>query len=594
MERTIDAAYFRRLSGPFPLVFVAAVALYFSLAMPTSARADEGDALLVLPTGPARNAQVLGLSDASGETQVVDLGEHRLLDAAIGAAPIRDLKILPDGRNLLTDVGGRGVLISNADGQAEFSLSGPGERLRISSASVSAYAAPGEVARLLITDSNRSQAFVIDPRNPDARLAWIQGFSLPGSRADFVEAIALPEQRAAVAVNWTTLGISAIDIYETQSGAPNTRLRRLAGATQPNQPSDSEIVPDIKNLRDVMGLPNGNLLVTTQFTLFEMSLEGVINWKVTLGQGASGLGGASDNQSTDAAGDAATTTLSGEFSSATLLPSGRIALATLQPGVWTAPHINHRVYWLSASALENSEIQVVARSEALDFAPAHIESRTGNGASGSFGFRPGLDVGDSGPLSDLEATRELSLSQPNYTIGELIRGFADLENTGSDPVALSRLTVLINAGACGAQTDTSIALYEGVALEIAPQETFLVRGNREVDAAFSPGRWCARLHAQNSLGDRVELGAPVGFDILEPGADSGSTIDIEDLEFWGAADAGNSPQDTSGPEVPQPDVNEGCGCASTPAGTSPTRLPGGAIALFVLGAMSWMRRQASA
>src|SRR5690554_1156699 len=338
MEKTIDAANFQRQFSPprlriIALILCAGALLFPTLRFPAQAQAD--DALLGLPTGPTRDAQVLGLVEANGVTSPVDLGEHRLLESAIGAAPMRDLKILPDGRNLISDVDGRGVLITDALGQAQFSLDAPGARLLISSASVSAYAAPGEIARLLITDSNRSQAFVMDPRNPGAPLSWIRGFALPGARADFVDAIALPGQRSALAINWSSLGVSGIDIYQTRSGSPMTPIRRIAGATHPNQPEETVLLAKVAQLRDIMGLPNRNLLVTTQTTLFEMDLEDDIKWKITLGQAGANM--------------------QGEFAAATLLPSGRIALATVQPGVWTAPHVNHRVYWLSPSALERSK-----------------------------------------------------------------------------------------------------------------------------------------------------------------------------------------------------------------------------------------------
>lgn len=577
METTIDAAYFRRLFLPTPLVFIAALIFTTPLLFPMDARAD--DDVLVLPTGPTRHAQILGLTEANSQPVSVDLGQYQLLNAAIGAAPIRDLKILPGGQSLLSDVDGRGVLIADSLGQAEFSLDAPGARLRITSASVSAYAAPGEVARLLITDSNRSQAFVIDPRDPDERISWVRGFSLPGARADFVDAIALPGQRSAIAINWTTLGVSAIDIYKTQSGNPQSEIRRLAGAVHPNQPEDMEIIPEIEHLRAIMGLANGNLLVTTQYALFEMDLEGKIKWKITLGQDAVDLNGDALN-------------LRGEFSDSTILPSGRIAVSTLQPGVWTSPHINHRVYWLSPSALENSEIEVIARSEALGFAPFRIEARDGHGASGSFGFRPGLGSENSGPLGDLKLSSELRLDQADYVDREIIRASADVQNTGASTVSLSSVIVLANSGACGAQTETSIPLVEVVAVEIPAGETFSVRSHRAVDAAFTPGRWCARMHAQNGLGERVELGTAVGFDIREPAGDSGSTVDIEDLDFWPGSPDGDDP-DTDPPPADFPTLDDaaGCGCASSQGAAKPNSLPAGAFAFLMVGALGWMRRR---
>lgn len=542
-----------------------------TLFMPAWAQAD--DTLLVLPTGPTRDAQILGLVEADGQPSPVVLGQHRLLENAIGAAPIRDLKILPDGQNLVSDVDGRGVLITDALGQAQFSLDAPGARLLISSASVSAYAAPGEVARLLITDSNRSQAFVMDPRNPGAPLSWIRGFALPGARAEFVDAIALPGQRSALAINWASLGVSAIDIYETRSGSPMTPIRRIAGATHPNQPEETVLIPQVAQLRDIMGLPNRNLLITTRTMLFEMDLQGDIKWQITLGQGGANM--------------------QGEFAAATLLPSGRIALATVQPGVWTAPHVNHRVYWLSPSALERSEVEVIAQSQPLTFAPRGLEARAGHGASGSFGFMPGLQADQSGPLSDLSLSRQLRLNKDDFVPGEMIHISADLENTGTEPVILSNINIMMSLGACGAQTELSLTLVDAVTVEILAGESFAVRGNRAVDDTVVPGRWCARLHVQDGRGERAELGAPVEFEVLEGSGDSGSTIDTEDLEFWPGPDDLEDPDDDPGERPPtgRPGGDdEGCGCAS-PGGGRPGHLPGGLLALGALAAVRWRRRR---
>ncbi|TDP76408.1 MYXO-CTERM domain-containing protein [Bradymonas sediminis] len=578
MERPIDAAYFQRLFLPKPLALITAVVLASPLLFATELRAD--DTVLVVPTGPTMNAQVFGLNEANGEPASVDFGHYPLLDSTMGQAPIRDLKVLPDGRNLLSDVAGRGVAITDALGASEFSLDAPGARLRITSASVSAYAAPGEIARLLITDSNRSQAFVVDPRNPSGRLNWARGFALPGSRASFVDAIVLPGQKAALGITWATLGVSAIDVFSTSSGSPQTVIRRLASTTHPNQPEEFVIIPELDQLRAFMGLANGNLLVTTQYSLFEMDLEGDIKWKITLGQGA-----------VDANGEAMT--LRGEFTDATLLPSGRIALTTAQPGVWTSPHVNHRVYWLSPSALANSEIEVIARSPALEFAPYRIEPRDGHGASGSFGFMPGLDATESGPLSDLTLSREFRLNQSEFVSGDNIFASADIGNPSAAPIALSSLIILANAGACGAQTETSIALVEAVAVEIAPGEVFALRGSRTVDAAFSPGRWCARIYAQNGQGERVELGSAIEFDILEPSGNSGSTIDVEDLDFWKGSENGENPDDETPTDFPSDDDDLGCGCASA-SGASPERLPAAALMLLGFGGLGWVRRRRAA
>lgn len=523
--------------------------------------------MLVLPTGPTNSASLLELERGGEGARVVEQGRRVLLGSTLGPAPIRDVEILPNNQALLADVGERGVALVDAQGELLFSLADAGSRPLISSASVSAYSAPGEVVRVLATDSNRSQAFVFNPSAPDS-LPWIKGFALPGSTASFVNGIVMPGQLAAIGVHWDTLRISGVDLYKMRAGSPQLLERRIASEEYANHPEDTVIVPELEGLRDLMGLPSGNLLITTRTSLFELTPEGEIRWRIEQDQpaesGGEGLGGAATQ---------------GEFVSATLLPSGDFALATHQAGQWTAPHVNHRVYWLSGAALEDSRLDIIARSDALDFAPARLRPASEQGGSGSFGFYPGLGDSQGEDLDDLELIRALTLNLDEFGVGEAIVASADIENKGDGVVSLSQLSVELNSGACSAQADMSVTLDTLFAVDIEPGEVFAFRVNGPVEENFLPGRWCARLFAQLPGAAPEQLGEAVSFDIRDPAEDNASQAEVEELDFWTDADAGSVGTDTDSSDDFEVEVATGCGCASSPRAPSPAGWLG--VLLFV-------------
>lgn len=547
------------------------LALVLCAAWLCAAPALANDTVLVVPNGPTRAAARLDVDRTDSPARVVSRGVQPLAVAGADPVPIRDLKLLPGGSALLADADGRGVVIVDAQGARTFSLDQPGARPRTMSASVSAFSAPGEVARILVTDNNRSQAYVVDPQR-DATALWARNFALTRSQADFVQAIVLPGQTAAIAMNWRDMRIAGIDIFKMQAGIPQTLLRRIATEPHPNQPESLVVVPEVIELRDVMGLGNGNLLVTTRTRLFEMDLEGNIHWQIEIDQPQQ---------------DGGDSPIHGEFRAATVLPSGDIALATVQPGVWTAPHPNHRVYWMSASALAASQVEIIAQSEALDAAPARLRAAGDPSGSGTFGYNPGLDAEGSGSVDDLELVRPLTLSRPSFARGERLIASADIKNAGAQAVMLARLTVALSSSACGAQTAQSRLLIDMVALQIAPDEVLKPRGNIEIDQTFSPGHWCARLHAHPAGGDAVELGAPVAFEILESDAGTGSRIDVQDLGFWPGDDAG-VPGTNRPPRQDDVEVEAGCACASNESSTPQLSW---VSLLIVAGALHAVRRR---
>ncbi|QDG53975.1 hypothetical protein FIV42_25500 [Persicimonas caeni] len=529
--------------------------------MASTAAAEDGVA--IIPNGGATEARVFDLDTSQADIRVRDRGRRQLVSDALGPVAIRDLKILPDDANLLSDVDGRGIAITETDGSFSYSFASATERPRVTSASVTAYAGLGAPTRVLVTDSNRSLAFVVDPQNDE--WVWQQSFAMPGARATFAQAIALPSQRAAFGINWTALGLSAVDVYTVQSGEPTTIIRRLASAQHPDPPPETVIVPELAELRDLMGLPNGNLLVTTRFGLSEITTEGDVVWKVDIGESAE---------------------LRGEFATARLVPSGRIAVATFEPGVWTSPHEHHRVHWLSASELESERIEVLASTDALEAAPARIEVADGHGGSGTFGYRPGLDAVGSGELSDLEMARDLAFNAAEYAHGDWMFASALLENTGTDTVTVSQASILATPGACGASTQAPRAIVEATALEIGAGETFELQDSLEIDDSFTLGRWCAKVVLQDVAGNTVELGTPGTFDVVEDTGGGSSTVIVRDLGHW-SADAADVGVDMGVGDAGQ-DPEPGCACSAS--GRS-VELSWVGLLLWGAGSLLWRRRR---
>lgn len=539
------------------------------LAVGAPAVAEDGVA--IVPNGGATHARVFDLDTSGAEVRVRDQGRRPLVGDGVGPVAIRDLKILPDNTNLLSDVDGRGVVISEPDGAFSYAFAAPQDRPRVSSASVTAYAGIGQPTRILATDSNRSLAFVVDPQNDE--WVWQQSFSMPGARATFSQAIALPSQRAAIGVSWLAMGLSAIDIYAVQSGEPTELVRRLASALHADPPEETEIVAELAALRDLMGLPNGNLLVTTRFLLSEITTEGDVVWSVDIGDSAE---------------------LKGEFASARLMPSGRIAVATYEPGIWTSPHEHHRVHWLSASELEAERIEVVATSSALEAAPARIEVADGHGGSGTFGYRPGIDSPGNGTIGDLALAGGPSFNTTEYAHSDWMFTSAVLENTGTETATIARASIVATPGACGAGNAASRTLIESTAVDIAAGESFEVRDSLEIDDSFAVGHWCAKVQVQNASGASVEFDATGTFDVVESTGGDSSTVIVRDLGH-SSTDAADAGFDASSPDV-RPGPESGCACSSLNHAGTPGSL--GAVSVSWLGLLLigaggalWRRRR---
>jgi hypothetical protein len=346
----------------------------------------------------------------------------------------------------------------------------------------------------------------------------------------------MPNGRVVAGIEYTSLGLSAMDVIEFTPGPTGTTLRRITNRQHANGPSTQIVVPGLHPIRDVLGLPSGNVLVATDERLYEIDLEGNVQWMTQI-VGRAGI--------------------QGELSSIALMPSGRVAVATLEAGEWTQPHPNHRVHWLSRTELENGEADLVASTASLRRAPSGLETRGGHGGSGTFGFRPGLDRQSSGELSDLSVARPLDFARDEYTLRDDVAGSVLVRNDGDEPLFISRIQVRAAAGECdSASDDPPVGLFDGQFVELAPGGLFDLRGSRAIQDHLSLGRWCAQTYATDGEGNTAEIGEPAYFEVVEQSADGGGSVVVRDVGFW-EADAFDGNSGSSNPIDPP-----GGGCCS--------------------------------
>ncbi|MGM0556779.1 MAG: hypothetical protein ACQEVA_10415 [Myxococcota bacterium] len=516
----------------------------------------QDDGVLVTFHGGTDRADAFDLIEDNGDVTVSEQGQLTLLGDEFGLEVISDFKLLPNGSNLLAGVGGRGVVITDSGAETEF-IFGPEDSMpRSSSASVMVYAAPGEPGRILLTDSNTSQLLVFEPE--DRQLVWQSGFSLSGSNGLFADAIAMPNSRVVAGIEYTSLGLSALDVIEFTPGPTGTTLRRITNREHANGPSSQVEVPGLHPLRDILGLPNGHILAATDERLYEIDLEGNVQWMTQI-IGRSGI--------------------QGDISSVALMPSGRIAVSTLEAGQWTRPHPNHRVHWLARGALASGEVDVVATSPSLRRAPSGLETKGGHGGSGTFGYRPGLDRQAEGQLADLSVARPLDFARSEYTLRDSVAGSILVRNDGDQPLYLSQIQVRAVAGECDATSeDSPVPLFDSRFVELAPGGLFDLRGTLEIEDQLTLGRWCAQTYATDGEGNSAEVGAPAYFEVVEESADGGRVV-VRDVGFWeaDAFDAGRGANDPVDPP------GGGC-CSHTVHDESPVDLAF-AFGLLAVGAV---------
>lgn len=526
------------------------------------------DGVLVVPHGGVRALPQMTIERVGDQWSVSDLRAVEIFPAPENEHVVKDARVLPGGRILLSGIDDTDIGVSDPV-TGEYTLLFRSENVfsSIESGVIAGYTPSGNLARVLYTDPSLSVAGIYD--RTLEREIWRASLFVPGARALLVQAILMPGARIVTATNWRSIGVSGIDRFELAAD-PNTPSQvRMATAAHEGAPEELIIVPAFETLRDVMALDGETLLVTTRYKLLAIKLDGTIEWEF------------------DTLDDP---DIQGEFASARVLPSGRIAAATFEPGVWTSPHPNHRVHWFSAPE-ESSPPVRIASSQGLSRAPVRVTSAESTGGTGTAGYEAELGQANDGSPEQLQISERFGVAPDATRVGDRLQGRIVYQNSGETGVVLARLAVVaIPGNSCIPAGVEPRTLWERTDLLIGPGGDYAFNGEVVIDATFERGPWCAfiemedtqgNLYTQLEVNDIWEVTGEDGMETFPklPGKDLSLVIgESPPMEPEPGMDMGGGPVY----EVPDPDDDRrGCGCRQQgrPAG-------GGDGSLLILGA--WM------
>lgn len=539
----------------------------------TGAMAQSQDAVLVLSHGGIEQLEVQDLQPSpQGDLQVVDLGRLRIFSAQDGPQTLEDLRVLPDGRLLVAGFSKRQVaLLDPLDPEQNLRLyNSPDSFSQLTSVAVITYGAFGSPTRFAFADSQLSLVSIYDTQ--DKAIVRRDGAFITGGRASFAQSILLPQGRMATATNWNALGVYAIDLIELtpQNGGPT--LTRFTNTTHIDQPAQTFVRQEIDQLRDLMGLDDQTLLVTTRFSVFAMTTSGEVLWRLST---------ADDPE------------LGGELASARVTPGGKLIVASFEPGAWTQPHPNHRVRWYSLPEAPAISPTPLASTGPLARAPRRIEPYFSTGGTGTLNYSAGLQDLATGDLSKLTVKAPLALSGQRLRPGEQLSASVTFVNEGINALGLSKLAVIaFEGGDCQDPQALLRVLLEINDVLIEPMSERALEGAIRYDDAspLRPGNWCTQAAAQDKDGQWATFGPELTIDVFEGDTTGPKPLPFEDLGLqtpsdMDLADMGAGDMDTPKPSK-QPD--EGCGCAQTsPQHHSATALLWG----LILGGLALRRRR---
>jgi len=507
------------------------------IAVPTAGLAQSSDAVAILPTAGTDSAVVYRLTGSAGKLSAERAGSRTLASEELAPASFTDFKVLDGGGNLLADGVDRGVLTTDESGAVDFQLADAGGRPGIASASVAGYDAQNRPDRLLFADEQQRRIEIYDQQFET--VVWGNEISEPAGAIEMVSAVALPGARVAVGMNWPTLQVTGIDLYDLESGDSTAPEVRFANREHPGAPTSLITDADLTDLRDVFGLGGDRLLVVTTDALFVVSLsEKSIEKRLTL----------SDHSD-----------FAGAFQSARKLPSGRVAVATVEPGVWTSSHPNHRVYWL-----DETLSTVAARTPALDAAPWRVEPAVGHAGSGTSGFAPDLSFLPAAAADDLELGGAPTVRPSPTQLQTATTVSTTVRNPTGRPLFLASAAIHAHPDGCEASNGWR-TLVERTRLALPGGSEKTMSGVFQLPDDAALGTWCAQLRVEDRESNRRRLEPTVSFEVRPAGDNAsdgtGRRVEPVDLGLRYAGDAGPAGGDDS--EIRRADGGGGCGCEST-------------------------------
>lgn len=540
-----------------------ALPLILLLIIPGTASAATDDAVYVLSYGGVDSLQLLDLDERGGAAVAVNLGAEPIRAAADGPTTITDFKPLPDGGLLLTDVGGVGVVWVDKDRATSRVLYRAPEAplFPLAAASVVSYDTSGMPRQLLLGDTTTSAAILYDV--PEQRTIWAQSAFLPTGRGFVSQVVSQPDGRLWIGLWWRGIALTGVDrLLRDPTNTLPAAILRVANRAHEGAPTALSILDTLDEVRDVQGLPDGGALIAGRRVIVRLDAEGAPAWQLDL---------------VDLPG------VAGELSSARLLPSGKLAIATREPGEWTAPNLNHRVHWLTEPDAAGAAT-VLATSGPLNAAPRRIEPVVGGG-TGTLGWAGPPAVEEPLELAALTLSPALSATPTALKPGQSLTLAAGLRNPGPGALPLDRASIkATRADDCAATTGlVSRTLSERRDVTLAPEQTLDIGGMLRIDEGWLPGSWCvfvevSRTNAQRRLPQTVKitvspLSPPVRVDQLD--------FVRYDLDM-DVPDLGMEPA----PPISVPGDDEGCGCM-IPAQHAAPQL---AWALLILPLLGYRRR----
>ncbi|MFB6263094.1 MAG: MYXO-CTERM sorting domain-containing protein [Bradymonadaceae bacterium] len=512
--------------------------------MPTTAHAEDPATILVAPVAPTRATQAFEF--VPGDSPSVRRKRDRpLMPSAIAPLAVAGLEVLPDGRFLLAGLAERGAAITRGGAGLDFELGGVGSGRGIGAVAAAGYGQKGDLVRIAMAENGEQRVSIYD-RRFDQRI-WSQRLVTPPTRARVTQLVALPDHRLAAAVQWPRSGAAGVDIFELDEGDERQPTVRFADRRYTNAPDDLIVDDRLSTVRDVFGLGAKTLLVTTPQRLLRLSLED---------ESISTIVDIDDLRASN-----------GEFVAARQFDSGRLVAATVEPGLWTRSHPNHRILWI-----DPAQARVLTRSPPLANAPWRVDRAAGHGGSGTAGFSPGLDYL---PTSNAEAARlqgAIEVRPTPLEPGKSGRTAAQVVNIGNYPLPLTSISIFARPGACEAKTDREVVLVERLNVSIRSRRGKWVRSSFQLAPDVPTGSWCALARVEAADGTKATLEQTTEFRVVPSNADAGpNPADAgggdagPGRDTDATADSGTPPTD---PNRPATDRSSGCACSSgegTPA-----------------------------
>ncbi len=505
------------------------------IALPPLAQAQADEGVYVLPAGGVSSLPTVIVRSPAGGPPRLERGTPRQLTLADGGlATYSDVVALPDGDLLLGDGSGRGGVLFDEQGDQRDAYFPDADLAAPSSLVVAGFATPDTPDLLLMGDDSVGRALIYDVI--DQSYTWHYTLTHNGVRGQIARAVALPQQRFAIAVNWPALSLSAVKIVAWESSA-QPELALYSEAVD----EDTPVLAGLYPVRDLAADLDGRMLVTSRDQIAIIDEAGQLLWELHMGDDPA---------------------LGGQFQSARWLDSGLIVAATRQPGLWIEPHTNHRLHLIDPSP--DVEVPLLDSSDNFEAAPLRIEPWSGTAPTGTRDFyADAYDFDGASPADlSLEDDRPSLVPRQIHLDETTFFGFA-LHNDTDGAITMRRADFLVAHGACD-DLELPEALHQpwwsdGSLTRIEAGQSHQISQQVLLAEPLGIGLWCGQLRLTGRDGSRHFLGTPLDFEILPPfGQDSPVSVDVL-LEFGDAglpADHGSD-----GDEM-------GTGCACSTGGGS--------------------------